>query len=71
MTGDGLPELLVAHSGDRLSIHVNVGTPSEPVFAEESQTVSVQRGCQGRFDVGDWDGDGLCDLVTGAFGGLR
>jgi len=69
LTGDGLPELLVAHSGDRLSIHVNVGTPSEPVFAEESQTVSVQRGCQGRFDVGDWDGDGLCDLVTGAFGG--
>lgn len=66
---DGLPELVVAHSHDRISIHENLGHPRRPDFSGAEILVTVQKGCQGRFDVADWDGDGLLDLVTGSFSG--
>jgi len=69
VTGDRLPDLLVAHSGDRLTIHANCGKRGAPAFADDGLEVPLQKGCQGRFDVADWDGDGLLDVVTGAFGG--
>ena len=69
VTGDRLPDLLVAHSGDRLTIHTNRGERGAPAFGEDDLNVQLQQGCQGRFDVVDWDGDGLLDVVTGAFSG--
>ena len=69
VTGDRLPDLLVAHSGERLTIHENHGERGAPSFADDGVDVSLQKGCQGRFDVIDWDGDGLLDVVTGAFSG--
>ena len=69
VTGDRLPDLLVAHSGNKLTLHPNRGELGAPAFAADGLDVTLQDGCQGRFDVADWDGDGLLDVVTGAFGG--
>ena len=69
LTGNLLPDLAVCHSGDKVTIHPNIGTSAQPRFSEEGLTVQIQKNCQGRFDVADWDGDGLLDLVTGSFGG--
>ena len=69
LVGDELPDLAVCHAGGKVTIHENVGTNTRPRFAQEGMTFSVQKDCQGRFDLADWDGDGLTDLVTGAFGG--
>ncbi len=69
LVGNPLHDLAVCHSGDRVSIHQNNGTAKAPRFAETGLTFQVQENCQGRFDVADWDGDGLADLVTGSFGG--
>lgn len=69
VNADQLPDLLVAHSNNQISIHLHVGRQQQPVFAQESLDVTVQNGCQGRFDVADWDGDGLLDLIVGGFDG--
>jgi len=69
LVGNALPDLAVCHSGNEVTIHQNVGTAKSPKFAENVVSVIVQENCQGRFDVADWDGDGLADLVTGSFGG--
>lgn len=69
LVGDSLPDLVVCHSDNKVSVHRNVGTRKTPKFSDDSLTCLVQKNCQGRFDAADWDGDGLVDLVTGAFGG--
>ncbi len=66
---DGNMDLLVAHSDNLISIHPNTASNTAPRYAAESLQVRVQQGCQGRFDVADWDGDGLADLITGSFSG--
>lgn len=69
LVGNELPDLVVCHSGNEVTIHQNNGTAKAPMFAETGLTFQTQKNCQGRFDVADWDGDGLADLVTGSFGG--
>ena len=69
LVGDALPDLAVCHSGDQVTIHQNTGAARAPRFAEPGLDFQVQENCQGRFDVADWDGDGMMDLVTGSFGG--
>ena len=69
IVGNPLPDLLVCHSDNQVSIHENVGRANQPRFVETALSITVQKGCQGRFDIADWNGDGLLDLVTGAFGG--
>lgn len=69
LIGTELPDLIVAHSENQITIHENIGTRQEPKFTEAGTSVPIQQGCQGRFDVADWDEDGLDDLITGSFGG--
>jgi hypothetical protein len=69
LVGDELPDLVVCHSGNQLTIHENTGSAERPKFDESDLTFEVQANCQGRFDVADWDSDGLPDLITGSFGG--
>lgn len=69
LIGDSLPDLVVCHSGDQITIHQNIGTLQSPLFKEAGLNFDIQKNCQGRFDVADWDQDGASDLVTGSFGG--
>lgn len=67
--GNPLPDLVVCHSRNEVTIHENVGTAKSPKFTQNGVSFKVQENCQGRFDAADWDGDGLVDLVTGSFSG--
>lgn len=69
LVGDSLLDLIVCHSGNQITIHRNIGTNQVPVFESKGLSFEIQENCQGRFDVADWDQDGLMDLVTGSFSG--
>lgn len=69
LLGDDSPDLAVCHSGDLVTIHQNIGSAKQPRFLESGPEFRVQKSCQGRFDIADWDADGLGDLITGSFGG--
>ncbi len=69
MVGSDLPDLVVGHSKQLVTIHRNIGTTRQPAFEEQGSTIEVQAGCDGRFDVADWDKDGKLDLITGSFDG--
>lgn len=69
IAGNEAEDLIVAHSGNKISIHTRIGKVRLPDFSEQSIEFHVQDNCQGRFDVADWNSDGLLDIVTGSFGG--
>ncbi len=74
MTGDGVNDLIVADSSSKLRVYRNtVGSNQPPVFAAYVR-VKNSSGADfvmpdRRFDLGDWNGDGKPDLVTGSFSG--
>ena len=74
MTGDGVPDLVVADSASKLRVYRNTAAAGQtPMYA----AYSIVKNASGsdfvlpdrRFDLGDWDGDGKPDLVTGSFSG--
>ena len=70
MTGDGVDDLLVVDSNRRVRIYRNTaGAGNQPVYAS-SYYASAGRGSltlnDQRFDVGDFNNDGLADIVTGS-----
>ncbi len=74
MTGDGVKDLVLADSAGKLRIYRNTAASNAaPVFAARvfvkhangSDFVLADQ----RFDLGDWNGDGKPDLVTGTFSG--
>lgn len=69
LLGSDLPDLVVGHSQRLITVHRNIGSIQQPVFEEQGNTIEVQAGCDGRFDLADWDEDGKLDLITGAFNG--
>ena len=69
IAGNERTDLIVAHSSNKISIHSCKFKNRHPVFSEEAIEINVQNNCQGRFDVADWNGDGLNDLITGSFDG--
>ncbi|MEE9385139.1 MAG: LamG-like jellyroll fold domain-containing protein [Nannocystaceae bacterium] len=69
MTGDGNPDLVVAE-GSTLKVYENTEPVGEaPVYKAPVAVLSTTDGefplPDPRFDLGDWNGDGLPDLVTG------
>jgi len=75
MTGDGVPDLVMTDSASKLRVYRNTSAAGAvPVYAASvfvkklngtTDFVSPDR----RFDIGDWNGDGKPDLVTGTFSG--
>jgi hypothetical protein len=74
MTGDGKRDLIVAHSDDQVLVCVNQGAAGEPEFdgvaplsGRDGTEFRLPNGCGARIDVGDWDGDGLPDILAGGY----
>ena len=70
LIGSELPDLVIGHSKRLITVHKNIGSTEQPVFEDQGSTIEVQAGCDGRFDLADWDEDGKLDLVTGSFDGI-
>ena len=74
MTGDGVKDLVLSDSANKLRVYRNTAASNAaPVYAA-AVFVKHTNGtdfilADRRFDVGDWDGDGCPDLVTGTFSG--
>ncbi|MCW1925897.1 Ig-like domain-containing protein [Luteolibacter arcticus] len=75
MTGDGVPDLVMADSASKLRVYRNTAAAgATPVYAA---SIFVKRANgtidfvlpDKRFDIGDYNGDGTPDLVTGTFSG--
>lgn len=74
LTGDGVQDLVLSDATKKLRVYRNTAPAhATPVYAA---AVSVKDSSgtdficpDRRFDLGDWDGDGKPDLVTGTFSG--
>jgi len=74
MTGDGVKDLVVTDAANKLRVYRNTAASNAaPVYAayvfvkhvNGADFVAADR----RFDLGDWNGDGKPDLITGTFSG--
>ena len=68
---DGLVDLLVGSEAGPIHFFRNVGTAAEPVLAAGEPLALVGADGDGhsrvRFDVADWNGDGILDIIAGDF----
>ncbi len=75
MTGDGVPDLVVADSNSKLRIYRNtsalgaVPVYAAPVFVKKTNGTTDFVLPDRRFDIGDYNNDGKPDLVTGTGSG--
>ncbi|MCX6928957.1 MAG: FG-GAP-like repeat-containing protein, partial [Verrucomicrobia bacterium] len=74
MTGDGIQDLVVSDAANKLRVYRNTAAAGQPPVFSAPSIVKDASGADfllpdRRFDLGDWDGDGKPDLVTGSFSG--
>lgn len=74
LTGDGVPDLVLSDSSSKLRVYRNTAAANAtPVYAAAVFVKNVSGADfalpDRRFDLGDWNGDGLPDLVTGTYSG--
>lgn len=73
-TGDGIEDLVAVNGSRNVRVYENTAAAGQvPVYAAASLVPSSGGGSfqlpDQRFDAADWDGDGLPDLITGAWSG--
>ncbi|SFJ57284.1 FG-GAP repeat domain-containing protein [Planctomicrobium piriforme] len=75
LNGDGKNDLVVCGADHCPRYYANTGKPESPKL-KSPVVVRAARGrfvlpetVQGRFDIADWDQDGLLDLITGDYDG--
>jgi len=71
---DGKKDVLVGDGGGKIAFYENIGTNAAPVFdgyawlkAGPGGNTDLDTGFYVRFDVCDWDEDGLWDIVAGYY----
>lgn len=74
MTGDGVADLILADSTSKLRVYRNTAAAGAmPVYAAYVRVKQTNGAdlvlADKRFDLGDWNGDGKPDLVTGTYSG--
>lgn len=73
-TGDGKKDLLVGETSGNIFFFRNIGTDENPVFQDsvllEAGGATLDVESYSRFDVADWDGDGVNDIICGHRGFL-
>ncbi len=75
MTGDGVPDLVMADSASKLRVYRNTAaagaTPvyAASVFVKQSNGTTDFVLPDKRFDIGDYNADGKPDLITGTYSG--
>jgi len=76
LTGDGRSDLVLGNAEGLLLVYANRGTNAEPEYnspqllAAGGTKIDLAGAPRTRVSVGDWNGDGLADLVFGAEDGL-
>ncbi len=74
LTGDAVADLVVSDSKNRLLVYRNTASSGQvPVYAAPFFLQATTGGhfllSNARFDLGDWNNDGLQDVIVGAFAG--
>ncbi len=74
MTGDGVDDLIAADNSRKIRIYRNTSVAGAPPVYAAAVTAKQPNNSDfvmpdQRFDVGDWDGDGLPDIIMGAWCG--
>ena len=74
LTGDGVHDLIVSDASRRVRVYPRLASAElPPVYAAPRFLKDLDGGDlvlpDGRFDMGDWNDDGLPDLVTGSWAG--
>jgi hypothetical protein len=70
MTGDGVDDLVAVDTSRKVYVYENTSLAGQPPVYAAAFNVKTMTGSNfvlpdQRFDIGDWDGDGLPDVVTG------
>ncbi len=74
LTGDGRTDVVIADARGRLRVYARTTDSGRPAALAAAVTIKQADGTDftlpdRRFDLGDWNGDGRPDLVTGTRGG--
>ena len=69
LNGDGLPDVILSMEDGGLAAFLNPGDAAQP-FEDATESMALPTEGNGYFDTGDWNGDGLTDIVYASGEGL-
>ena len=69
LNGDGFPDVIASLEGGGLAAFLNPGEAGKP-FEDATESMALPTEGNGYFDTGDWNGDGLTDILYASGEGL-